>query len=150
MSALPLLKTYGILQHLKHLEGSPARRARAGGNRADAVHPSVLFRAGLEVRGGSEIIRPRVDTLASIKAINDLLRAVAKALPMSACALNQRFYRALISSDFERARSNFLLKSHIASRISRKVTDVRALSACPKAKMLLFRRYLMIVGSETL
>src|SRR5258707_4124093 len=81
MSALPLLKTYGILQHLKHLEGSPARRARAGGNRADAVHPSVLFRAGLEVRGGSEIIRPRVDTLASIKAINDLLRAVAKALP---------------------------------------------------------------------
>src|SRR5882757_6723513 len=81
MSGLPLLKTYGILQHLKHLEGSPARRARAGGNRADAVHPSVLFRAGLEVRGGSEIIRLRVDTLASIKAINDLLRAVAKALP---------------------------------------------------------------------
>ena len=31
-SALPLLKTYGILQHLKHLEGSPARRAQAGGN----------------------------------------------------------------------------------------------------------------------
>src|ERR1700682_2617541 len=69
---------------------------------------------------------------------------------MSACALNQPFYRALISSDFKMAHSNFLLKSHIASRISRKVTDVRALSACPKAKMLLFRRYLMIVGSESL
>src|SRR5213080_3540898 len=59
-------------------------------------------------------------------------------------------YRALISSNFESACSNLALKSHIASRISRKVADVLALSACPKAKMLLFRRYPMIVGSEIL
>ena len=62
----------------------------------------------------------------------------------------QPFYRALISSNLESARSNLALKSHIASRISRKVADVLALSACPKAKMLLFRRYPMIVGSEIL
>src|ERR1700741_2957588 len=60
----------------------------------------------------------------------------------------QPFCRALISSNLESARSNLELKSHIASRISRKVADVFALSACPKAKMLLFRRYPMIVGSE--
>jgi len=32
LTCLPLILTYGVLQHLKHLEGSPARRARAGGN----------------------------------------------------------------------------------------------------------------------
>ena len=62
----------------------------------------------------------------------------------------QPFDRALISSNAASARSNLALKSHIASRISRKVADVRALSASPKAKMLLFRRYPMIVGSEIL
>ena len=61
-----------------------------------------------------------------------------------------RFYRALISSNFESARSNLSLKSHIASRISRKVADVFALSARPKVKMLLFRRYPMILGSAIL
>jgi hypothetical protein len=64
------------------------------------------------------------------------------------CLRNQPFYRAFISSNFESARPNLLLKSHIASRISRTVGDVLALSACPKAKMLLFRRYPMILGSE--
>jgi len=64
------------------------------------------------------------------------------------CLRNQPFYRAFISSNFESARSNLLLKSHIASKISRTVADVLALSACPKAKMLLFRRYTMTVGSE--
>src|SRR6476659_6015520 len=65
-------------------------------------------------------------------------------------ALRQPFCPALISSNLESARSNLGLKSHIASRISRKVADVLALSACPKAKMLLFRRYPMIRGSEIL
>jgi hypothetical protein len=68
---------------------------------------------------------------------------------ISPCQL-QPFCRALISSNLESARSNLPLKSHIASRISRKVADVLALSACPKAKMLLFRRYPMILGSEIL
>ena len=55
---------------------------------------------------------------------------------------------ALIWLNSARARSNLRLKSHIASRISRKVADLLALSACPNAKMLLFRRYPMIRGSE--
>src|SRR5258707_6101966 len=69
--------------------------------------------------------------------------------PVGTCRL-QLFCCALISSNLESARSNLGLKSHIASRISRKVADVLALSACPKAKMLLFRRYPMILGSEIL
>jgi hypothetical protein len=60
------------------------------------------------------------------------------------------FCPTLISSNLASARSNLALKSHIASRISRKVAEVLALSACPNAKMLLFRRYPMIVGSEIL
>src|ERR1700742_228035 len=59
-------------------------------------------------------------------------------------------YRALISANFACARANFSLNSHIASMISRKVADVRARSACPKANTLLLRRYFMTVGSETL
>lgn len=59
-------------------------------------------------------------------------------------------YRDLISSNLMRARSNFSLKSHIASRMSRNVADVRALSACPNANMLLLRRYFITVGSDTL
>ena len=62
----------------------------------------------------------------------------------------QTFFPALTSSNVASARSNLELKSHIASIISRKVADVLALSACPKAKMLLFRRYPMILGSEIL
>src|ERR1700730_8395532 len=57
---------------------------------------------------------------------------------------------ALISLNLARARSNLSLKSHIASRISRKVADVLALSAFPKVKILLLRKYPMIVGSEIL
>src|SRR5262245_55608514 len=61
------------------------------------------------------------------------------------------FYcRALIRLNSASARSNLSLKSHIASRISRKVADVLARSARPYAKMLLFRRYPMILGSEIL
>jgi hypothetical protein len=59
-------------------------------------------------------------------------------------------HRALISENLESARSNLTLKSHIASRISRKVADVLFLSVRPKEKMLLFLRYPMIVGSEIL
>jgi hypothetical protein len=51
------------------------------------------------------------------------------------------------SSNFVRACSNLMLKSHIALRISRKLADVRALSARPRAKMPLLRRYFMIRGS---
>ena len=40
-------------------------------------------------------------------------------------------YRALILSNMASACSNLTLKSHIASRISRKLADVLALSACP-------------------
>src|SRR6185436_12002624 len=47
------------------------------------------------------------------------------------------FSCALISSNLARARSNLSLNSHIASRISRKVAEVRALSALPKVNMLL-------------
>jgi len=57
--------------------------------------------------------------------------------PLTAAA-----YSFLTSSNFKRACSNLALKSHIASRISRKVADVLALSACPNAKMLLFRKLL--------
>src|SRR6058998_3959355 len=60
------------------------------------------------------------------------------------------FCRALISLNLDSARSNLSLNSHIASRISRKVADVLALSTCPKVKMLLLRRYPSIVGSEIL
>src|SRR5712671_549808 len=67
-----------------------------------------------------------------------------------AVAGSHPFCRALISLNLASARSNLSLKSHIASRISRKIADVLALSACPKAKMLLFRRYPMIRGSEIL
>src|SRR5580704_12710863 len=55
-------------------------------------------------------------------------------------------FRALISLNLDSARSNLSLKSHIASRISRKVADVLARSTCPNVKTLLLRRYLMIVG----
>src|SRR5215467_4840676 len=60
------------------------------------------------------------------------------------------YCRALIRLNSAIARSNLWLKSHIASRISRKVADVLARSARPYAKMLLFRRYPMILGSEIL
>jgi TonB family protein len=60
----------------------------------------------------------------------------------------QSFRSALISSNLASACSNLSLKSHIASMISRKVADVLALSACPNVKMLLLRKYPMIVGSE--
>src|SRR5665647_3479224 len=75
--------------------------------------------------------------------------AQAERGPIGSCRL-QPFCRALISSNLASACSNLALKSHIASRISRKVADVLALSAFPKAKMLLFRRYPMILGSEIL
>ena len=58
------------------------------------------------------------------------------------------FFQPLISSNFDSARSNLSLKSHIASRISRKVADVFALSSCPKVKMLLLRKYPIILGSD--
>ena len=73
----------------------------------------------------------------SVGAGRDLLRAI------------WTFYRALVSANIFSARSNFWLNSHIALRISRKLADVLARSACPKAKMLLFRRYPMIFGSDT-
>src|SRR5262249_12354680 len=60
------------------------------------------------------------------------------------------FLCALISLNLDSARSNLSLKSHIASRISPKVADVFARSACPKVKMLLLRKNPMIVGSEIL
>ena len=50
------------------------------------------------------------------------------------------FRCALISLNLDCARSNLSLNSHIASRISRKVAEVFALSACPKVKTLLLRR----------
>jgi len=56
--------------------------------------------------------------------------------------------RSFTSSNFVRACSNLMLKSHIALRISRRLADVRALSARPRAKMPLLRRYFMIRGSE--
>src|SRR5262249_3922570 len=55
---------------------------------------------------------------------------------------------ALLSANLASACSNLALKSHIASRISRKVADDFARSARPKVKTLLLRRYPMIVGSE--
>ncbi len=59
-------------------------------------------------------------------------------------------YRGLISAYFAIAFSNFRLNSHIAPRISRKLAELRARSALPKAKMLLLRRCFMMVGSDTL
>src|SRR6478609_7073850 len=58
--------------------------------------------------------------------------------------------RGLIFAYFAIARSNFRLNSHIAARISRKLVELRARSACPNAKMLLLRRCFMIVGLDTL
>src|SRR5271163_847015 len=69
---------------------------------------------------------------------------------LAAPADSQPFRRALISFNLDSARSNLSLKSHIASRISRKVADVFALSARPKVKTLLLRKYPIIVGSEIL
>ena len=63
-------------------------------------------------------------------------------------ALLHAGYAYLIWPNSDIARSNLSLKSHIASRIWRIVADVFALSALPKAKMLLLRRYPMIRGSE--
>src|SRR5262249_37532758 len=67
-------------------------------------------------------------------------------------ALCRRWFycRPLIRLNSASARSNLWLKSHIASKISRKVADVLTRSARPYAKMLLFRRYPMILGSEIL
>ena len=79
----PHLTGRGRSQDLKHLKGPPARRARARGDRADVVHPAILSRARLEVWRGAEIVRPRVDILAAIGALNDLLRAVAKPLQVT-------------------------------------------------------------------
>src|SRR4029077_2455654 len=90
-----------------------------------------------------EFCQPRWAILGPLSSRGD----GATSHPNPPCRL-QPFDRALISSNLESARSNLSLKSHIASRISRKVADVLALSACPKAKMLLLRRYPMIVGSE--
>ena len=53
---------------------------------------------------------------------------------------SQPFFCALISLNLDSARSNFSLNSHIASRISRYVADVFALSDCPKLNMELLRR----------
>jgi hypothetical protein len=88
----------------------------------------------------------------------DFLSAQNDALPTRELTFAERgqlrsFYPCrltLISLNFDSARSNLSLKSHIASRISRKVADCFALSAFPKVKMLLFRRYPMIVGLEIL
>ena len=55
---------------------------------------------------------------------------------------------SLDSLNLVSAWSNLTLNNHIASRISRKFADVLALSACPKVKTLLFRKYPMILGSE--
>jgi hypothetical protein len=78
--------------------------------------------------------------------------ALATALVIEVCwRMNKWLYcRALISLNLDSACSNLPLKSHIASRISRKVADVLTLSPRPKAKTLLFRRYPMILGSEIL
>jgi hypothetical protein len=56
-------------------------------------------------------------------------------------------FRPADFNSLESARSNLSLKSHIASRISRKVADVLALSACPKVKMLLFRGHCIGFGA---
>ena len=70
--------------------------------------------------------------------------------PRNAGMLIFPYRRTLISLNLDSARSNLLLKSHIALRIARKVADFFALSACPNVKMLLFRRYPMILGSVIL
>jgi len=62
--------------------------------------------------------------------------------------ISQRFRSTWISSNLASARSNLSLNSHMASRISRKVAEVLALSACPKVKTLLLRKYPMMVESE--
>src|ERR1700722_14895670 len=82
VSKVPQAAISQRLQDLKHLQRPPVRLARAGGNRADAIHPVVLLRAGLEVRRGTEIIRGWVDILAAIEAINDLPWAMAKPPPV--------------------------------------------------------------------
>src|SRR5208282_3119956 len=66
------------------------------------------------------------------------------------CVVAYPYRRTMISFNLDSARSNLSLKSHIASRISRKVADVLALSACPKVKTLLLRKYPIMVGSEIL
>ena len=58
------------------------------------------------------------------------------------------FFRALISLNVASARSNLLLNAHIAMKISRKLAEVFALSLCPNVKMLLLRKYPIIIGSE--
>jgi hypothetical protein len=60
------------------------------------------------------------------------------------------FCCALISSYLASARTHTSSNSHIESMISRKVADVLARSALPKANMLLLRKYPMIRGSEIL
>src|SRR5262249_7388417 len=81
-----------------------------------------------------------------------LIRAARfmRAPPKTRYAGDGFYCRALIRLNSASARSNLWLKSHIASRISRNVADVLARSARPYAKMLLFRRYPMILGSEIL
>jgi len=59
-------------------------------------------------------------------------------------------YWALMSMNLANARSNTPLKSHIAFSVSRSVADVLARSAFPKVKMLLLRKYRIILGSDIL
>ena len=59
-----------------------SRSVKRGRDRADAIEPGVLFRAGLKIRRSSEVVARRVNLFAAVQAIDDLLRAVAITLPV--------------------------------------------------------------------
>ena len=120
---------------------------------AIALVPIVLLS---RARGSDHADTPAIAKLPGTKAlasrpwVNARLDTIDIGPPKSCCPLTQPFCCALISPNLASARPNISLKSHIESRISRMVADVFALSALPKANMLLLRKYPMIRGSEIL
>ena len=116
--------------------------------RADRMSACGTTRTSWDVRH-SVAIRGKADIKVPVASF-----ATAIGTKASGWGLGERsswFYcRALIWLNSKSARSNLRLKSHIATRISPKVADFLVLSARPNAKMLLFRRYPMILGSEIL
>ena len=113
---------------------------------------AVLLEAGSIINRDEELQmgsqeRRNIISSGVAAAMKDILRAAMGdarsaliGLSIGPACRPQPFACFLISSNLASARSNFSLNSHIASRISRKVADVLALSACPKVNMLLLRR----------
>jgi hypothetical protein len=135
------------------------QRAAQGCSEREFLHWQVLFtyqvpvypglQGAVELRGfvgrEAETLRMKRGALGTRLVFGYGGAGPAEAAPSNRQTL-QKFVQgvpfgcALISSNLDDARSNLSLKSHIASRISRKLADVFARSTCPNVKMLLLRK----------